>query len=197
MSPPSPSLRAACPSTPPPLCADSCESAGTAGYPDLIRPSGFLGAVSRQSRRGPFVGPRSSASRSSTRLHALSRACDPFEAFVFHRYLRGFPSLPVHPVVSPRAYVLGSVWVACDSQPLSPLLMRLPVAAGPSSRFTKGSRRSHVGLSLAAHLQLHELPATRCGVLCFSSCTGFESSRCVKSGTRCAVSMECIIGKPI
>ena len=92
----------ACLSTPPPLCADSCESAGTAGYPDLIRPSGFLGAVSRQSRRGPFVGPRSSASRSSTRLHALSRACDPFEAFVFHRCLRGFPSLPVHPVVSPR-----------------------------------------------------------------------------------------------
>ena len=86
----------------PPLCADSCESAGAAGYPDLIRPSGFLGAVSRQSRRGPFVGPRSSASRPSTRLHALSRACDPFEAFVFHRCLRGFPSLPVHPVVSPR-----------------------------------------------------------------------------------------------
>ena len=86
----------------PPLCADSCESAGTAGYPDLIRPSGFCGAVSRQSRRGPFVGPRSSASRSSTRLHALSRACDPFEAFVFYRCLRGFPSLPVHPVVSPR-----------------------------------------------------------------------------------------------
>ena len=94
--------RSASPLRIPPLCADSCESAGTAGYPDLIRPSGFLGAVSRQSRRGPFVGPRSSASRSSTRLHALSRACDPFEAFVFHRYLRGFPSLLVHPVVSPR-----------------------------------------------------------------------------------------------
>ena len=120
MSPPSPSLRAACPSTPPPLCADSCESAGTAGYPDLIRPSGFLGAVSRQSRRGPFVGPRSFVSRSSTRLHALPIAYDPFEAFVFtelmywarcglpvianlcHRCLCGFPSLPVHPVVSPR-----------------------------------------------------------------------------------------------
>lgn len=71
---------------------------------------------------------------------------------------------------------MGSVWVACDSQPLSPLLMRLPVAAGPSGRFTKGSRRSHVGLSLVAHLQLHELPATRCGVLCFAGCADGDTS---------------------
>ena len=100
-----------------------CRLLRIGGYccrPDLIRPSGFLGAVSRQSRRGPFVGPRSFVSRSSTRLHALPIAYDPFEAFVFtelmywarcglpvianlcHRCLCGFPSLPVHPVVSPR-----------------------------------------------------------------------------------------------